>query len=231
MWRYINLCVCPVFIFLTVYAPPNRAQAFAFGQLGKIEVVAGQELRIAKWHEILKKINRERSTYSNCTVAEKSCTQPPVAQWQKFLMSLSTLSWQSKVEKVNRFINRIPYQEDQKTYGKSDYWASPLEFLGNAGDCEDYAIAKYVSLRQLGLPATELKMVVLQDTLRDLAHAVLAVRIDGSILVLDNNSNHIASPKDLPHYSPYYAVNENQQWYYYERRQRLTAEYLVPAIR
>ena len=147
------------------------------------------------------------------------------------MKSLSGLSWQSKVENVNRFVNLIPYQEDQITYGKSDYWASPLEFLVNAGDCEDYAIAKYISLRQLRMPATDLKMVVLQDTLRDLAHAVLAVRLDGSILVLDNNDYQIASPKDLPHYSPYYAVNENQQWYYYERRQRLTAESLGPALR
>ena len=144
MWLHIGQCLVSVLVFAAVYALPNRADSFAFGQLGKIEIVAENQAKIAKWHEVLKKINRERPIYSNCTGATENCTQPAIAQWQNFLLSLSELSWRAKIENVNQFVNRMPYQEDQITYGKSDYWASPSESLGNAGDCEDYVIAKYV---------------------------------------------------------------------------------------
>jgi predicted transglutaminase-like cysteine proteinase len=51
---------------------------------------------------------------------------------------------------TNRFLNDWRYKPDDQNYGQRDYWATPLEFLRRSGDCEDYAIAKYVTLRELG---------------------------------------------------------------------------------
>ena len=76
-------------------------------------------------------------------------------------------------------------------YGRSDYWATPLEFFRRSGDCEDYVIAKYQSLRLLGWPPEALRLVVVQDVVRDLPHAVLAVYLDGAIYILDNLSGTV----------------------------------------
>ena len=91
-----------------------------------------------------------------------------------------------QLDTVNRFLNGWRYREDAANYGRRDYWASPLEFFLRSGDCEDYAIAKYVTLRQLGFAAEQLRLVVVHDVVRDLAHAVLAVYLDDQVYILDN---------------------------------------------
>ncbi len=58
-----------------------------------------------------------------------------------------------QIQAVNQFLNQWQYKTDEQNYGQRDYWAAPLEFLRRSGDCEDYAIVKYVSLRQLGFAA------------------------------------------------------------------------------
>ena len=64
-----------------------------------------------------------------------------------------------QLKSVNDFFNKIKYMSDKKVWKKKDYWASPFEFLGvGAGDCEDYAIAKYFALRALGVPDKKLKI-------------------------------------------------------------------------
>ena len=90
-----------------------------------------------------------------------------------------------------RFVNRWKYRADADNYGRSDYWATPLEFFRRSGDCEDYVIAKYRSLRLLGLPPDQLRMVVVQDVVRDLPHAVLAVYLGDEVLILDNLSEAV----------------------------------------
>lgn len=75
-----------------------------------------------------------------------------------------------------------------------DYWASPREFRENSGDCEDYSIAKYFTLRALGVPKENMRIVVLMETIRNLPHAVLVVYMDGDAYVLDNLSRQV-----LPH--------------------------------
>ena len=94
---------------------------------------------------------------------------------------------------VNTFWNRFPYREDITNWGKADYWVWPNLFLKKSGDCEDYAIIKYFTLKELGMDTDKLRIVVLRDTLRRLSHAVLAVYMDNDIVILDNISNAIMS--------------------------------------
>ena len=98
-----------------------------------------------------------------------------------------------QLDAVNRFLNNWRYKEDFANYGRRDYWASPLEFFLRSGDCEDYAIAKYVTLRELGFSAEALRLVVVQDVVRDLAHAVLAVYLDDQVYILDNLTRAVAA--------------------------------------
>lgn len=113
---------------------------------------------------------------------------------------------------VNSFWNTWPYREDMTNWGKPDYWAIPAQFLKKSGDCEDYAIAKYFTLKELGFPPDEMRIVVLRDTIRNLAHAVLVVYLDGEAYVLDNLSNVVQPHSRLRNYNPQYSVNENGRW-------------------
>ena len=113
---------------------------------------------------------------------------------------------------VNTFWNTWPYREDMANWGKPDYWAVPAQFLKKSGDCEDYAIAKYFTLKELGFPPADMRIVVLRDTIRNLAHAVLVVYLDGEAYVLDNLSNVVQPHSRLRNYNPQYSVNENGRW-------------------
>lgn len=115
---------------------------------------------------------------------------------------------------VNAFWNRLPYVEDRDNWGREDYWAAPYEFVKKSGDCEDYAIAKYLTLRELGVPAVNMRVLVVKDVLRRAGHAVLAVDFGGTIYILDNVSDVILDWDKLSQYVPQYAVNENGAWMY-----------------
>lgn len=94
-----------------------------------------------------------------------------------------------KMEKVNDFFNQTPYASDKDTYGVSDYWATRLEFIGHdKADCEDYVIAKYFTLKELGVSPKKLYMTYAKSIKYKTAHLVLTYyETPKSIpLVLDN---------------------------------------------
>ena len=84
-----------------------------------------------------------------------------VVAWRKLMEEARSLPEDEKLKSINVFFNRrMRYASDQEVWGQVDYWASPLEFMGkSAGDCEDYAIAKYMSLLMLGIPPEKLRMI------------------------------------------------------------------------
>lgn len=93
---------------------------------------------------------------------------------EKLINDLKDKSDEEKLEKVNDFFNNVAYQSDQKTYGTSDYWATPYEFLArDRGDCEDYVIAKYFTLKQLGIPTSKLYLTYVTVKAYGEAHMVL----------------------------------------------------------
>ncbi len=118
----------------------------------------------------------------------------------------------TQIKFVNNFWNQWPYKQDRRAYKSADYWASPAEFRKISGDCEDYAIAKYFTLRSLGFPMEKMRIVVVMDTILRLAHAVLAVYIDGDVYILDNMSKNVLSHTRIRNYIPQYSVNEKNRW-------------------
>lgn len=132
--------------------------------------------------------------------------------WYQFLGSIRELPPRQKLERVNRYANQHPYILDINNYGVEDYWAILREFLTLSGDCEDYSLTKYFSLRELGFPPEQMRIVALQDTNLRIAHAVLAVEFQGETLILDNQSEQILPDREILHYAPLYSVNEQQWW-------------------
>lgn len=132
--------------------------------------------------------------------------------WDSFKEKTQGKSPMELLRYVNAFWNTWPYKEDIVNWGVEDYWAIPAEFLKKSGDCEDYAIVKYFTLKELGIPYENMRIVVVRDTVRNLAHAVLAVYMDGDAYILDNLSNAILSHSRIRQYSPQYSVNEVGRW-------------------
>lgn len=132
--------------------------------------------------------------------------------WANLERKARPLSQPEQLRLVNAFWNGWPYREDQVNWGKADYWAIPAQFLVKSGDCEDYAIVKYFTLKELGFDPASMRIVVLRDTIRNLAHAVLAVYLNGDIFILDNLSNAVLSHRRISNYSPQYSINEFGRW-------------------
>jgi Bacterial transglutaminase-like cysteine proteinase BTLCP len=110
----------------------------------------------------------------------------------------------------NRAVNMaIRSMSDWAQYGYADFWASPLQTLGSgAGDCEDYAIVKYVALRTGRVLPDDLRLVIVQNEKRDIGHAVVAVRYEQRWLILDNRTMSILDADDVRDYRPLFALDQ-----------------------
>jgi len=150
-------------------------------------------------------------------VADGDCRQDTINQchlqsWLAFLRGIKDKSRAEQRQEVNRYVNERPYRLDLDTYGQDDYWAVVKEFLPHGGDCEDFAISKFFSLRWLGVPADDLRLLLVQDTNLRVQHAVLIVFDSGEVWVLDNQSPQVMPQDTIVHYTPLYSVNEKHWW-------------------
>lgn len=125
----------------------------------------------------------------------------------------------AQLQRVNDFFNtRIEFSADEQAWGRTDYWASPLEALGKGrGDCEDYAIAKYFSLLAAGMPAARLRLVYVRAVLDDevpQAHMVLAYYppAGGDPLILDNLVGQIVPAAQRGDLTPVFSFNSEGLW-------------------
>ncbi|SJN57808.1 transglutaminase-like cysteine peptidase [Vibrio ruber] len=138
-----------------------------------------------------------------------------VEAWRNALAEYKPLSTQEKLEKVNAFFNQLHFVSDINLWGKQDYWATPLEFLGaNAGDCEDFTIAKYFSLREIGIPDGKLRLVYVKAIKLNQFHMVLAYynTPDAEPLILDNLIPQIKPATSRTDLLPIYSFNGRNLW-------------------
>jgi predicted transglutaminase-like cysteine proteinase len=129
---------------------------------------------------------------------------------QKTLNSLKKATEEEKLDGVNRFYNDVRYMSDRKVYGKKDYWATPLEFLGkDKGDCEDYVISKYFALLYLGVSSKKLFFTYVRSTKFKAAHMVLTYfkTPRSEPLILDNNNQKIFPASKRKDLRPIYNFN------------------------
>ncbi len=136
-------------------------------------------------------------------------------QWQKIANLERPLSEEQKLQLVNRFFNRAKFKSDFEHWGKEDYWATPVELLAtNAGDCEDYSIAKYFTLKELGIAIEKLKITYVKAVKLNQAHMVLAYYPEPGAepVILDNLINEIKPASERPDLIPVYSFNGEGLW-------------------
>lgn len=133
----------------------------------------------------------------------------------KVLDEASGLSEREKLTKINTFFNLFRFVDDIVLWGDKNYWATPMEFVGvNGGDCEDFSIAKYFALLQLGVSDDKLRITMVKATTVNQYHMVLAYyETPGSIpLVLDNLDKSIKPATQRKDLIPVYSFNGRQLW-------------------
>jgi predicted transglutaminase-like cysteine proteinase len=138
-----------------------------------------------------------------------------VRAWQLVLEQQKNQSVDSQLYEINRFFNKIDFVDDMQHWGKNDYWATPVEFLAtNGGDCEDFTIAKYFSLIELGVASEKLRLMYVTATRPRQAHMVLAYyETPKSVpLVLDNINRRILPATQRRDLIPIYSFNGDGLW-------------------
>jgi predicted transglutaminase-like cysteine proteinase len=135
-------------------------------------------------------------------------------EWKGFLDEIGQENRATQIRRVNERMNRARYITDIVNWGQADYWATPNEFFRMDGDCEDYAIAKYLSLRALGFDDEDLRLVVLDDLNLRVAHAILVVTYNGVPYVMDNQITQVLTASSIRHYRPIFSLNEIGWWIY-----------------
>lgn len=136
--------------------------------------------------------------------------------WQRLLATQKPLSESEQLKVVNLFFNhQLRYREDTDLWHEVDYWATPVEsLLKGAGDCEDYAIAKYFSLRHLGVAADKLRITYVKALRQNRAHMVLTYYATPTAmpLVLDSLMDPILPANQRQDLLPVYAFNGEGLW-------------------
>ncbi|MDX1351590.1 MAG: transglutaminase-like cysteine peptidase [Thiomicrorhabdus sp.] len=136
-------------------------------------------------------------------------------QWQELVDNNQHKSEQEKLEIVNDFFNHVRFIDDIVHWNKKDYWATPLEMLAtDAGDCEDYSIAKYFTLKALGVPESKLYITYVKAIRLNQAHMVLTYfKTPKSVpLVLDNINKRILEATRRTDLVPIYSFNGDGLW-------------------
>ncbi|QKF66391.1 putative transglutaminase-like cysteine proteinase, C93 family [Arcobacter venerupis] len=142
-----------------------------------------------------------------------------VEAWDSMIESSKNESILNQLKNVNDFFNQITYKSDSSVWGVKDYWATPFEFMGiGAGDCEDYAIAKYFSLIKLGVPDEKLRITYVSyrkaNSKYEEAHMVLTYyhKVGVEPVVLDNINKTLQLASKRPDLKPVYSFNASGLW-------------------
>ena len=170
---------------------------------GSAEKASSDISAFTKWKDMFAKFERD---------VAHGRGGPALAKWKNDIAGLKGLPLETLTVKVNTLINKTKYITDNKNWGQSDYWATPVEFFTRGGDCEDFAIAKYVSLRALGVPESRMRIAIVQDTIKNIPHAILVVYTNSGAVVLDNQSRSVKNVNSIKNYKPIFSINRTAWW-------------------
>lgn len=186
-------------------ATAGHAGIIRTGLFGTTEIRSSDLNKFPKWRGALARFADE---LRSCN--ENRC---PVGEWNQLVASLRGWDVPTQLALLNVYVNRYPYVDDRINWRQLDYWATPLQFLARSGgDCEDFAITKYLVLRELGTDPDDMRIVIVRDRTRGIAHAVLAVYVDGRAMILDNQRDDVVVAELVRNYVPVYSLNERGWW-------------------
>lgn len=175
--------------------------------LGGVAIPISKTAHDQKWSQALAAMDAEWPKYRAGTAG----LSPAAAYWLEELETAKGKPDSFKLNAVNRIVNGFRYESE----GERDEWQSPLSFFAERGDCEDFALAKYASLKLLGVDERRMRLVIVKDLQKNAGHAVLAVDTPTGTLILDNQSAFPTPERELAgRYQPLVALSRDQRWIY-----------------
>jgi predicted transglutaminase-like cysteine proteinase len=191
-------------------AGPVLAQVPAHGTepFGLFAFRAPEGLPSRKWRGVESDMIKEERVLERCRADAGSCPSY-AAQFLRLINAVKSKSGRAQLDEANRSVNAaIRYVTDLSQWGEVDRWSAPLATFATAkGDCEDYAIAKYVALQDAGFPIDDLRVVLVRDRTLQQDHAVLAARLDGRWLILDSLRAELIEDLRVPNFTPLFAMS------------------------
>lgn len=138
-----------------------------------------------------------------------------IEQWQRLMADNQNQPLEEKLRLVNDFFNKLAFVDDATHWHQNDYWATPVEMLASAGgDCEDFSIGKYFTLKALGVPEAQLRLTYVKALRLNQAHMVLTYFATPAAqpLVLDNLIAQIKPAGERLDLQPVYSFNGAGLW-------------------
>ena len=201
--------------FQITLASASVGSVAAYPELfGTGEKRSGDLSAFTKWSDMFSRFDRDARSAEGAAV---------LATWRSNLESMRGLSIDEMADRVNNMANKVRYISDNKNWGKSDYWETPVEFFTRGGDCEDFAITKYTSLRALGVPDDRMRIAIVKDMEKNVPHAILIVYGDKGTYVLDNQIKQMRSQNSISHYKPIFSINRTAWWLHTNSRNTMVA--------
>lgn len=183
-----------------------------FAIISTLVLVLASPLAIA----IKEQFTFDRAFYQQLIARYGARAERPVKAWQELIQDYQQSNVDAQLHTVNLFANRrVRHTTDIRHWGQHDYWATPIESLATgAGDCEDYAILKYTTLRALGVQEAQLRLMYVRATSVDEPHMVLIYfsEPDAMPLVLDNLTDRILPADKRTDLRPVYSFNGQGLW-------------------
>jgi predicted transglutaminase-like cysteine proteinase len=164
-----------------------------------------------KWLGVQTRLDDELVQIALCEGDRERCVSPAALRFLAIVDAAKAREGRARLGEINRAINlAIRPMSDLAQYGVIDLWSSPLATLTRgAGDCEDYAIAKFVALQLAGISPDDLRIVIMHDTIRGEDHAVAAARLDGRWLTLDNRRMVMVEDAQVRNYQPTFVIDRD----------------------
>lgn len=144
--------------------------------------------------------------------AQAGASHPGDRKWCALLDALGHLPADDRILSVNKAVNAVPYCDDMSNYAVTDHWATPREFLHRGGDCEDFAITKYLALLHSGSPEDRLRIIVARRPGRPGTHAVAAVQRKAEWYVLDSLNAEPLPLETRADLRPVYSISGSSRW-------------------
>ncbi len=178
--------------------------------MGRVALPLATSRYTERWNGVLARIAAEKPKYRLGTPGLSA----NATRWLQQLEAARGQPQAAQLIAVNRIVNENRYRADVQ-----DPWSTPLEFFDRQGDCEDFVIAKMVSLEKLGFEPSRMRMLIVTDTISAQAHAVLAVDMPDATYILDNQSQLVLEHDEIKvsgrHvYEPLFGLARDKQWLY-----------------
>ncbi len=163
-----------------------------------------------KWNGVERKLQDDMVQLALCDGDRERCASPAALKLLAIVDTARTREGRARFGEINRAINlAIRATSDMAQYGQIDVWSSPLDtFASGAGDCEDYAIAKFAALRLAGVSPEDIRIVVLRDQTRGEDHAAVMARLDRHWLMLDNRRMAMVEDVDVRNHRPLFVIDD-----------------------